>query len=304
MEDYTQDISGRILSSASGLLRDSLSPRNTQQARTLAHVLASEGKAGPSTASANTHPIIYGELREGPNTCQAPISLAGINDREAASAKGSVDPGLTDTAQAMSLDQFIHNEHHLTEPPVLRHCVDKQHAGSEIPNGKMSAIWDSIVYCEPPHAFLATEHGGANITNEVYRAHMFTKGDGADVVKLLKGRNSSLWMDMHEEQESPDMISEADKKFAEKLVCHINKAMSSKPSYKSAVAAANRGDPFPKFSSFFDNITHYQEEVWGYLQPLVEKARAEYAVSSSPDEAEGPASRRLRMILAHVDTSP
>jgi hypothetical protein len=136
-------------------------------------------------------------------------------------------------------------------------------------------------------------HGAANI-NEV---------DGADVVELLRDPTTSFWTDMPDEDAVPYTISEADLKVAEDLVRRVDDAMASKSGFENGISAAIRGQPFASFSSFFDEIENYHDDVWGYLQPLVEEAKREVAVPESFGREGGPATRRLRMILAHIDGS-
>lgn len=314
MEPSAPNISGRILASAFGLLRDSLSSYNSQQASSLAHVIANEGKAGPSTASATTGPVTADELHGRPPARQRHESLDITNDafREA-SAQRSINTIVTDTAEGMSFDLFIRKERRLSEEPSSHYnlaaqheqiCsrMTKQHTDDEAAKARMSLTWNSIARGDTSQAFSATMDANEDGLNEVRRANEVSSLDGADVVALLKDPCPPSWMDTLEEQEVPYKISGADKKMAEKFVCQIEEAMKLKPSYEPTISTAICGELLSLSSSIFDNIENYQEEVWGYLPPLIEEARLENAVSSSVDQ-EGPATRRLRMILAHINTS-
>lgn len=60
-------------------------------------------------------------------------------------------------------------------------------------------------------------------------------------------------------------------------------------------------------SQWFDVLNRYQDEVWGDLLPLVQDVRKEIeqAKNSNADEVhEGPATRRLAMVFAHLKASP
>jgi hypothetical protein len=315
-EDASRNISGRILDSASGLLRDSLAPDSTQQVHTLAHVLASEGKAGSSTASASTERGAASELHRGSNASHHREYLPNPTDafREPVLANGSITSTSRDIIGGMSLDQFMHNAQSQNEIPTWQHTpttkgkqtasrLNGHHTEHHASDAGMSTVWESITRNEPSLVFPATNGTQIHRAHDVHGAGEVSATDGADVVKLLQDPDTSLWMNMPEEQDLPWTISEEDTRIAEEIVKNVDTAMSSKPGWNSATSAANRGQPFLQFASFFDDIENYHEEVWGYLRPLVEQARGERAVSGSPDGEEGPATRRLRMILAHIDRS-
>lgn len=278
LERSSPNISGRILASASGLLRDSLSPYNSQQASTLAHVLANEGKAGPSTASTTTGPVTADELLERLNARQRHgyLDITNATFRETASVHRNINTTVTDTTEGMSFDMFIHKEHRLSERATSHHNLtaqheqirshmDKQDTGHEAANAKMSLTWNSIARGETSQAFSGTQHVNENGMNEVHGASEVTSLDGADVVALLKDPGPPRWWtDTLEEQEVPYKIPGADKKMAEKLVCQIDEVMKAKLSYESTILTAFSGEFLSVSSSIFDNIENYQEEVWGY----------------------------------------
>jgi hypothetical protein len=312
----SRNISGRILDSASGLLRDSLAPDSTQQAHTLAHVLAREGKAGSSMASASTEPGTASEWHRGSNASHHLEYLPNTTDtfREPVLANGSITSTSRDIVGGMSLDQFMHNAQSENKIPTWQHTptakgkqiasrLNGHHTEHHASDAGMSTVWDSITRNEPSLVFPATNVTHIHRAHDVHGADEVRATDGADVVKLLQDPNTSLWMDMPEEQDLPWTISEEDTRIAEEIAKNIDTAMASKPGWNSATSAANRGQPFLQFTSFFDDIENYHEEVWGYLRPLVEQARGEKAIPGSPDGEEGPATRRLRMVLAHIDRS-
>jgi hypothetical protein len=313
-DDPPRHISARILDSASGLLRGSFSPNSTQQANTLAQALASEGKAGPGSSSSSNDRGTASELHRGPQAGQALDSLPGANNafREPGLMNGSIHTRSGDASGGMSLDQFMHGAQHENEVPIWQQdptakgkqtapSADNYHTDLHQSEAEMSAVWDSIALNEHDQEIPASNFVEAHGPNEVHRAAVISAVDGADVVKLLRDPNFSVGMDMPEEQDIVCTISGEDMKIAAEIVRRIDVAMISKPGYQSAMSAVNRGEPFPRFSSFFDEIENYQDEVWGYLRPLVEEAKRETAASSLLEGEEGPATRRLRMILAHID---
>jgi len=301
------------LDSASGLLRDSLSPNSTQNANTLAQVLASEGKAGPSSSSSSGRGTDSG-LRQGPDAAQGLQSLPSAKNafREPALTNGSIQTSSGDASEGMSLDHFMHSAQHESEVPTWQHSpsvkgkqiatgVGHYHTDLQQSEADMSAVWDSLARNEQDQAFPASNHAEAPGTDEVHRTAMVSAVDGGDVVKLLQDPKFPFGMDLPEQQDFIYTISEEDMKIAAEIVRLVDVAMISKPGYQSTMSAANHGEPFPRFSSFFDEVENYQDEVWGYLRPLVEEAKREAAAASLSEGEEGPATRRLRMILAHID---
>jgi hypothetical protein len=314
IEDSTRGIPGRIMASASGLLHDSLSPSGTQQANTLARVLASEGKAGSSTASANSGPGATDNLHGGPIVQQglAPVHRTSDTFREPALTDGRMTSGSGDVTEEMSLDQFIQRSQDEHDIPTLQQsssgkgrAVASTPSGSSIehqaPDAGMSRLWNSISQQAQSQTFSAKNYKELDGTNGTHRSFEITPTDGADVVKLLQDPNASLPIHTPEKDDVPYIISEEDMKIAEEIVRCVDIIVASKPPHKAALSAAIRGEPFPEFSSFFDGIQNYQDEVWGYLLPLVEQAKREVVVSYASNQEEGPATRRLRMILSHID---
>jgi hypothetical protein len=312
-EGPPRHISGRILDSASGLLRDSLSPNSTQHANTLAQVLASNGKAGPSLSLSSGRGT-DSELRQGLDDAQGLQSLPSANNafREPALTNGSIQTRSGDASERISLDQFMDSAQHEGEVPSWQHgptakgkqiatSVNQYHTDLQQSEAGMSALWDSLARNEQDQAPPASHYVEAPGQMEVHKTAMVSAADGAEVVKLLQDPNISLGMDLPEQQDIVYTIVEEDMKIAAEIVRRIDVAMISKPDYQSAISAANHGEPFPRFSSFFDEVENYQDEVWGYLRPLVEEAKRETAAASSSEGEEGPATRRLRMILAHID---
>ena len=317
VEERPRNIPGRILDSASGLLRDSISPKSAQHPNTLAQVLCSEGKAGPSSPSASTERSYASGISEGPRASHGAESLPYRQEafREPRLLNERTNASSGDITEGMSLDQFMQSAQHGSEVPIWQYSApakgkqvattsDGYHPQHQVADDDISAVWDSLVNNEPSTAFSGTEYVDRQSENGVHRTaeNNTTDGiDGAEVVKLLQDPNACLWMDMPNEPEPPHTISADDMRIAEEIVRHVDKTLASKPDYKSAISAARRGESLVKFSSFFDDIENYQEEVWGYLQPVVEEARRE-TITRSSEEEEGPATRRLRMILAHIST--
>ena len=314
VKESLQNITGRILDSASSLLRDSLSSDSTQQTNTLTQVLAGEGKAGPSGPSSGTAQRTASEIRGGRNANQRLEPLSGAKNafRNPALVNGCVNLGSADTAESMSLDQFVHSAQYESQVPIWQQSPTvkgKQMATrlygfrteQQASDAQMTAAWDCTARSEPRPANPSNTHMEAYGRNGARCTIQASTADGAEVVRLLQNPDAPPWLDVPEEPELPYTISEEDMRIVQEILRNTDLAMASSPGYQSAILAANGGESFLKFSSFFDNIDYYQDEVWGYLRPLVEEARLENAVPSSPNEEERPATRRLRMILSHVE---
>ena len=302
----SQNISQRLVDSASGLLRVAVSTSRDDSAITLSHTLASQGKAGPSI-SAPPQSGVLDERVGSINVRQSPGAVPDSNEsfRESSSAHGNTNLRPADIANGMSLDEFMHSAQYENDVPNWQHGAtakgkqkalssDECHAEHEAADSALATVWDSPVnnrLREPD-------------TNGTQKAAEINEADGADVVKLLRNPNFSTLTDEpeYEEEEMPYTITEDDLRIAE-LLRGIDIDSASNSSHTSAILAAKRGEPFKNFSSFFDEVENYQDEVWGYLRPLVEKAKKERTMPNSSGSDDGPATRRLRMILAHIDGS-
>jgi hypothetical protein len=322
-EKTHRDFSGRILDSASGLLRDSFSPTSTQPASTLANFLASEGKAGSSTASSNTEPGTTSGWRSGIKGGQSLESRpnAANGFRELSRADEIINARSSHATGGLSLDQFMSAAQDGTEVPTWQHSsADKgkqvasglngYHAERPASNIDMSATWDVIAGNQPSQTTVGNGDVEARGTNGIHGAAKIDEADGADMLKLLQDPTASFWTYIPEEDTIPYMISEADMRVAEDIVRRVDMIMASRPGRESTMSAAPPDEPFSRLSSFFDEIMNYQDEVWGYARPIIEEARRiveeakrEGTVPGSTRGEEGPATRRLRMILAHVDGS-
>ena len=310
VDDAEHGISKRILDSASGLLSDSFSSTGMQPAPTLANVIANEGKAGSSTAPAPTGLGTTSKLSEGLKT----RNDASNTFREPARAYGTTSLRSSNIDEGLSLDQFLGRAQDEIEVPTWQHSpstkgkqvassLNGDHAEPPALDTEMSAAWNAVARDYSSQAVVRNRDMETRGTTGTHRVANIIEADGADVVKLLQDPSASFWTDMPDEDAIPYSLSEADMRVAEDLVRRLDDAMASKPGYASGISAAIHGRAFTSFSNFFDEIENYHDEVWGYLRPLVEEAKKEAAVAGSSVVEDGPATRRLRMILAHVGGS-
>ena len=129
-----------------------------------------------------------------------------------------------------------------------------------------------------------------------------TLNDGDEVVKLLSDPSIQPGTWMGEESEEPYTIIEDEMQVARWFTQKTQEGQAEREQLHRVVAAARGGRAFQDFASIFDEIESYHEDVWGYIRPLVEAARQEQRVAESASSGDGPAVRRLRMILAHLNT--
>jgi hypothetical protein len=310
-------ISRRVTDSASGLLRDTLSPNGTQPTSALAHVLASEDKAGPSTTTTETAgPGTGNEWRGGLNARQVGSS-PGTEDtfRELATSGGSIISLSADSAKGLSLDEFTESAQKGTEVLPRQHSstargkqlpssIDSFHTKYLALDAEMSAVRHAVIGSESSQASPKNSSVKPNGANGAYQVAEVNEADGADVLKLLQDPSAPFWTAMPDEEEKeeiPYTITQEDMRIAEEIIRCVGATTASKPDYDSMMTAAKHDEPFSKFSSFFDDIENYQNEVWGYLRPLIEEAKRQNMQPRSSVAKEGPATRRLRLILAHID---
>lgn len=254
VEENPLNISGRILNSASGLLRDSLSPNGNRPASTLVGALASESKAGPSSSSASTERGTASELvlKQNASRGLGPYSCADEAFREPSPVVGNTTSRSAKNAERVSLDQFMYGIQDDNDAPTWQYTsvgkgkqaatsLGGYHADPPTLNMGFSAAWEAVACSEPAQELQAISRMEAHGTEKLHKAACICEDDGADVVKLLQDSESSSWTEMLTEQDGPYTISQDDMRIAEELVRHIDRAMNSKPSSKAVLAAASSG---------------------------------------------------------------
>ncbi|KAF7510926.1 hypothetical protein GJ744_005756 [Endocarpon pusillum] len=260
VEEHPRNISGRILDSASGLLRDSISPKSAQHPNTLAQVLCSEGKAGPSSLSASTERSNASEISEGPRQ------------------RHGAESWPWNITEGISLDQFMQSTQHGSEVSIWQYSApakgkqvattsDDYHPQHQVADGDNSAVWVSLVHNEPSTVFSVTRDVDRQSENGVHRTAERNAADGidgADVVKLLQHPNADLWMDIPDEPGPPYTISADDIRIAKEIVRHVDKALASKPDCKSAISAARLGESLNNFSGYLPR----KRKIWCYGKGL------------------------------------
>lgn len=307
--------SQRILDSASGLLRDAIHPGVGQASSALLSALASESKAGPSTGMSSA---ALPTIREQVGSLNGKQALRSLADQKHAlrvplQPSGNINARSMGATEGLSLDELMHSENCESVLPTSQYgssAKGKQRAPNrDALNGKnqhadidWTSHWNSLAP-ERTKASAANSHLEGFKPHRIDRAADFIEEDGADVVKLLQDPNCSRLTDISEQMEIPFTISEEDMRIAEDIIRRIDMVTTRKASSESAAPRAKHSRPRPDISSLFDDIENYQDEVWGYLQPLIEDAKQERAQADAFRSVEGPATRRLKMILHHIGES-
>jgi hypothetical protein len=124
--------------------------------------------------------------------------------------------------------------------------------------------------------------------------------DGDEVVQLLSDPTfqPELWTEG--DPEEPYTISEQEMQISQWYIQNTQDGAPRREQLQRAVVAARTGRSYEEFESIFDAIEAYHEDVWGYIRPLVEAARQERLIAEPTATGDGPAVRRLRMIVAHL----
>lgn len=124
--------------------------------------------------------------------------------------------------------------------------------------------------------------------------------DGDEVVKLLSESNFQLGLWTTDDPEEPYTITDEEIQISRWFTQKAQAGAPQREQIQKAVAAARSGRAYQEFASIFDDIESYQEDVWGYIRPLVEAAREEQHIAEPTATGDGPAVHRLRMIVAHL----
>ena len=290
-----KSLPAKIANSASGLLSDALSPRGSQPGAALSQALANGGKGHSSSSAAAYDATDMRRL-----TAIASLSASKTSDDGPASFRSGTIPsaGSTDIFNGMTLDEFLlldpRGEDYFldadTTPDkgkgVSGRTVDADCAGNKN-DSSISSSWRPTPSMVLP---LPAQSG--------------SKVDGEEVVQLLSSSElqPDTWVEDDVERDLPFSISDEELRLSRWFVDNFPAISLGRDRFDDAIQAAKEGHPFQEFASFFDEIENYQDEVWGYLRPLVEAAKEESRQTRSATANEGPAVRRLRMILAHLDT--
>ena len=296
-EKPTRSFQKGVVNSASGLLRDAVSARGTQVGTTLSQGLAAGGKegsisSGPASASTSLQDAsAYGfpSLPRG--------SASGYESFRSALKQSDPRPEVFD---GMTLDQFLETD------PDNTGILFEDAVGS----GKGKQAVYPFVVSKPTSdnhdtQFAAVWESNANLENALADEARSTE-DGAEVVRLLSDPNvqPDIWTGRDAQGEGSYTISQGEAQISQWFVQEVHRDSSQKGRIEHAVEAAREARPFGEFATIFDDIESYHEDVWGYIGPLVQAAREEHSAAPESSTGDGPAVRRLRMVMAHLNLSP
>jgi hypothetical protein len=198
--------------------------------------------------------------------------------------------------EGMTIDQFLQSEPDSQRPPV----EDDQNLGK----GK-KPIYTTHNEDVPGESYdtdfaFAWQSGHVDTETRDQGAH--TLNDGVEVVKLLSDPSfqPELWTE--DDLDEPYTITKEEMQISQWFMQKAQEGGPQREQLQKAVAAARSGRAFHDFASIFDEIENYHEDVWGYIGPLVKAARQEQHVAATTTAEDGPAVRRLRMIVAHLQS--
>ena len=268
---------GRISQSAVGLLDQAFRPTSSDAGNTLSQALNNNGKASGSSASASLRQHGDYEGKTDSNGTQLHNSgSAFVSVERFRSAPSKHHEG-------MSLDEFLDVDNNLAPQDDTTFRVEK---GKAVARGTPG---DKSSQPLPQHQLSRHE-------------------DGAEVSRLLSDLSfqPSTTFEYDLEEDYSIVLTVAEKADADYFSSHFDgHFLASQPLAQQLEEASNASRldaSSAELLSFFEHVENYQDEVWGYLKPIVAAAREE--IKSSTDASgrmeEGPALRRLRMILHHI----
>ena len=293
----SESFASKLSTSTSGLLRDTFSQPISEAHDVLSQRLNAAGKSNPSTGVSTP-----GYSYDGGSSAASASSLSGPPSsytadhvRESFRSPALRSDNSVDT-RGMTLDQFVQEDNGLSEPDLKTdNPFDKgKRIAIESPV-EVSHLGNELSHFEP------VQEDSLQAATDVEGLGRKQK-DGMEVVALLSDPSyqPEFWREETPEQEVAYTISAAEMEIAQQLIQHLSGRFVARSSLTQPGLAARNGESYEKFGSFFDDIEHYQEDVWGYIRPLVLAARMEAQSTSVDSTDEGPAVRRLRMILTHT----
>ncbi len=285
---------GAIVDSASGLLRDAVTSRGSQVGTTLSQALAAGGKGGSTSggaASASTS-LQDANAYIGPSISDG--SASGHENFRSIPGQSDARP---EAFNGMTLDQFLKTDLHSTgnvfEDDIVSskgkqavYLFGAPESTSDNSDAQFAAVWDS-------NAGLGSAQAAGPVPIE----------DGEEVVKLLSDPNfqPDIWMGGDAQAEEPYTISQEEAQLSQWFVHEVQRNSSQKGRIQDAVDAARAARPYNEFATIFDDMERYHEDVWASIGPLVQAAREEQRAALEDSTGDGPAVRRLRMVMAHLN---
>ena len=329
----TPTIAQRVQASAAGLARDAVfGTRHSNASSVLAEALASGGKAESSTASTDR---IIGSTRQAtppPSnvTPSDPGSQSRLNESFRSKPASLEGMGFDPRYETGEAGLFTYPSIATEDPPE----AESSREAVISTNGKTSealdfeAIWKSSGPHDKPSPGLSQSYDGAVVVD------LLSKPSFQPAYAYENA-------DLEADHGTPYTISAEEMDFARKLETllppaaitgkqqagkssvsgilpaseHVGAAKPVQLPYTGAHQSAGLGlsddgrgqsVAIVQMETFLDEISTYHEEVWGFLLPHVQAARSEildHRAHGGSNIADGPAVRRLGMLLMHLEAS-
>lgn len=295
-----------VAKSASGLFRDTFSTNGNQAATSLSQALAhaEKGESSLTTASSAASSLQQAGVEVRPSSSKpAIIGLESFRSARTSSPfKGF---------EGTTLDQFMQSGTNDADLLLGDEVNTSWKNQSEYADELSSSKGKQAVYAD----------GISDVAKDNYDLHYAEvlrrtlssgsideeKGnprpDGHAVIEMLTSPtfHPGHWLEGEWHDAKPFAVSDEDAKLARRFVQETQGVGPQQARLARAVNAAKENRSFKHFASIFDEIEYYQDDVWGYGRPLIQAAREEQQAVTDPSADDGPAVRRLRMFLAHLD---
>lgn len=320
----TPSLASRVQNSAAELARSAFqAPSTTELAQTVAS--GTNGKAaGPS--STNTHSAASADVLTSGRAGQGHVAPSSETFRSATRTQGGVIlPALTE-------EEFQHN-YAGSENLGLRGSNDALQSETGYWKGKQRAqdpvqrdydtVWRRA---EPaptsPAEFASTESDGVAVVSllgdAAFDPSFATLHTGEEEVVVDLDSPATLsaaeieTLDFFRRSlphdptlQPPSQQQQKQRLTSKSLIPDIDSIMEKDPQFADVITELQDMevlDSLPGARDWLDVQESYHDEVWGYLRPLMEAAKDEIGEKRRGEEEEedGPAVRRLKMVLTHM----
>ncbi|KAI9374367.1 hypothetical protein BJX61DRAFT_306214 [Aspergillus egyptiacus] len=308
-----QSLATRIQNSASGLARNAF--LSSGSSGDTAHLLSDGGKAAPSSSSTSALAAAeqYRQSSGAPSTSSRDQINYGSGDTfrsaSAAQTRGFELPGLTeeefqnqyggglsDNMDVIDRGKGKAKAREINPQSAEHNLYDTQTAASVSSDGDAvvsllaNPTFDPAFPPQPnePPEYLDTELAPPQLTQaEMQMIESFRRE--------LPAEPQSQQTQNHPHQLNPSSLVPDIGSFLDTLPAS-NSSTSAATSLRDTVLTS-----LPGAAEWISVEEKYHDEVWGYLQPTLEAAAKEIeSTKDSPESTEGPAVRRLKMILRHM----
>ncbi|PYH97834.1 hypothetical protein BO71DRAFT_102408 [Aspergillus ellipticus CBS 707.79] len=325
-------LASRIQNSASGLARNAFAAPGSSA--DTAELLAGSGKAGPSSSShsalAAAQQYQESSSSASPSTRDRSIHTPAETFRSSSSSSSTVQPGgfelppLTEDEFQRTGSFHSNNEGYLTDlnPGAVKDKGNGKEAVSEIlrsdPSNPatfeqrtlpdqptlLSSDGDAVVSLLSDRTFDPDFPPAANEPPEIVETELLPVQLTPEEIKMIESFRRLTPSASSAAPPSEQHTSSPHKLTSLSLVPDIGDFLDTMPSGANSEVATLRDAVLTGLPGGTDWLTveeRYHDEVWGYLRPTLEAAAKEMESNrESRGTEEGPAVRRLKMILRHM----